>query len=283
MMKNYLKPTHRVFQQERDGFTLIELLIAASLSIVLMLIATYGLSIIVRANQKSEGKSLSRNNLNRALEFISDEVKTAKSLRSTAPVWASGWTLGGGSPQAKLYLEIPLHIESVNSANKTFQIKNHGLTKGDAITFTAETSTLEGLGLSSTPGTVYYVVGNKIGDYKNSFQITNTLGGTPITLGNTSGQITVNRLVIYYIREGEEKWLKPRTVYRSISPCKKIVPNNCIALIDSISKDGFNVTVNSPRKVEINLTSQLTDDDPPLPDDTEKLSAEVFARPASSP
>jgi prepilin-type N-terminal cleavage/methylation domain-containing protein len=274
--------------KKQAGFTLIELLIAASLSVVLMLIATYGLSIIVQANQKGEAKSLSRNNLNRAIEFISDEIKTAKKVSSTA-TW--GWTdLGGGSPQAKLYLEIPLTVTSIKGSNDSIQVTNHEFYDGSAVIFSSGNPTAlstSGLALN----TVYYVkciTPKNCTSNPNDFQITNATGDL-IPLNDFVGNLTANRLAIYYLRDSTSKWLKPKTINRSTGPCVGVGNPNCPVLVDSIAKkdkdtstkDGLNVEISGSRKVKINITSQLTDDNPPVANDLEKLSAEVFARSAT--
>ncbi|PSB02534.1 prepilin-type N-terminal cleavage/methylation domain-containing protein [Merismopedia glauca] len=280
------KPFHPIHQ---DGFTLIELLIAASLSVILMLIATYGLSVIVQANQKGEAKSLSRNNLNRAIEFISDEVKTANSVTSTAPSWSLGWNLGGGLPQPKLYLEIPLNLESINESNDKIQITNHQFSKKDAVTFTGDAATLAKLSPSLLPNTVYYLIKNDKDNFQLATSPANVDSGTQIDLvSDSTSQIGINRLVIYYLRDSTGTWLKKKTINRSTGSC---VTSSCDVLVDSIAtkdknistQDGFNVQITSSRQVAINITSQLTDDNSPRPDDLEKVSAEVFARPTAAP
>jgi prepilin-type N-terminal cleavage/methylation domain-containing protein len=279
---------HQLFKKQA-GFTLIELLIAASLSVVLMLIATYGLSIIVQANQKGEAKSLSRNNLNRAIDFISDEIKTAKKVSSTA-TW--GWAeLGGGSPQAKLYLEIPLTATSIKGSNDSIQVTNHEFYDGSAVIFSSTDPTaFSKSGLASN--TVYEVkciTPKKCTSNPNDFQIMKD--GIVVPLNDFVGNLTVNRLVIYYMRDvtPPSQWLKPKTINRSTGPCVGKGNPNCPVLVDSIakkdkdtsSKDGLNVEISGSRKVKINITSQLTDDNPPLANDLEKVTAEVFARSAT--
>lgn len=276
---------------DKAGFTLIELLIAATLSVVLMLVVTYGLSVIVQANQKGAAKSSIRNNLNRALEFISDDIKTARSVRNTAPTWA--WSLGtAGSPQAKLYLEIPLSVVSVDELNETIQINNHEFYDGSAVTFSGNPATLTASGLSS--GTVYYVARTNPNDFR--LKISNTSTAPTINLNSSASDIIVNRLVIYYLRDNTATWLNPKTINRSTGPCGGSGNPNCPVLVDSIAlldkdpptppnppQQGFNVEILNPRRVRVNITGQLTDDNTPLPDDLEKVSAETFARSSTPP
>jgi prepilin-type N-terminal cleavage/methylation domain-containing protein len=72
------------------GFTLIELLIAALISGVILTLAGIGLINILRANLSNETETRQRIQLNRALEFMSDEIRESKEVSLTLPV---GWSM----------------------------------------------------------------------------------------------------------------------------------------------------------------------------------------------
>lgn len=63
-----------------DGFTLTELLIAIALTGIVVAAAGFGLVAILRSNKTSESQTQRRIELNRALDFISDDVRQAKSV-----------------------------------------------------------------------------------------------------------------------------------------------------------------------------------------------------------
>ncbi|MBD2158137.1 prepilin-type N-terminal cleavage/methylation domain-containing protein [Leptolyngbya sp. FACHB-16] len=62
------------------GFTLIELLIAMSLTSIMLALAGYGVATILHANRQSESEISRRANLNRALDFMADEIRMAKAI-----------------------------------------------------------------------------------------------------------------------------------------------------------------------------------------------------------
>ena len=59
------------------GFTLIELIVAIMLSAILMGMTGYGLSIMTSKNQLAEAETQRRVQLNRALEYISEDIRAA--------------------------------------------------------------------------------------------------------------------------------------------------------------------------------------------------------------
>lgn len=74
-MKNTLKRLN--FHPLSAGFTLAEVLVAASLTAIFIGIAGFGLVSMLRNNQNAKASSDIQYNLNRAVEFISDEVRLA--------------------------------------------------------------------------------------------------------------------------------------------------------------------------------------------------------------
>jgi prepilin-type N-terminal cleavage/methylation domain-containing protein len=74
------------------GFTLIELLVAALISGVILTLVGIGLINVLKANQSNEVETRQRLQLNRALEFMSDEIHESKEVSLTPPV---GWAMSG--------------------------------------------------------------------------------------------------------------------------------------------------------------------------------------------
>ena len=66
-----------------EGFTLIELLVAAAIMTVVVSIVAVGLVAMLKQNSKAASESDRRANLNRALDYISNEVRSAKSINTT--------------------------------------------------------------------------------------------------------------------------------------------------------------------------------------------------------
>lgn len=60
------------------GFTLTEVLVAAMLTTIVMMIAGMGLVNMLRSNYKANAASEIRNNIDRTIEFVSDEVRRAE-------------------------------------------------------------------------------------------------------------------------------------------------------------------------------------------------------------
>jgi len=115
-MKNYLK---KIFnpRQSSAGFTLIELLVAASITTVVVGASGYGLVSIMSANRTASAQTDRRMELNRALDFMADEVRQTNAInRIAAPVAskpASMTTVEAGTVQSILVLEIPTLVQPV--------------------------------------------------------------------------------------------------------------------------------------------------------------------------
>lgn len=75
-------------QKTSAGFTLIELLIAMALTTIVIGITGSGLVIITEKNQKAEAETLRRTELNRTLDFISDDIRQSNLASTSIP---SGW------------------------------------------------------------------------------------------------------------------------------------------------------------------------------------------------
>lgn len=81
-MKNRLKIFN--FRSSSAGFTLIELLVAASITTIVVSLAGSGLVSIMQNNSKAEAETSRRVELNRALDFINEEVRMSKSIATDA-------------------------------------------------------------------------------------------------------------------------------------------------------------------------------------------------------
>ncbi len=75
------------------GFTLIELIIAMVLSAIFMGLTGYGLSVMTSKNQSAEVETQRRTQLNRALEYISEEIRMARTITP-----ATGYTITSATP-----------------------------------------------------------------------------------------------------------------------------------------------------------------------------------------
>ncbi len=94
-MKNYFLKRLGI-QKNTAGFTLIELLVAMAISTIVIGVAGFGLITILDRNNKAEAETLRRTNLNRALDFIADEVRESESVSTTLPAAWTSWTVPTG-------------------------------------------------------------------------------------------------------------------------------------------------------------------------------------------
>jgi len=97
LIKNYFLKT-LVIQKTFAGFTLIELLVAMTSSTIVLGVAVFGLVTILDKNNKAEVETLRRTNLNRALDFIADDIRMANKV--------SSYTIPGGGTGV-LLIDIP--------------------------------------------------------------------------------------------------------------------------------------------------------------------------------
>ncbi|MEO0376367.1 MAG: prepilin-type N-terminal cleavage/methylation domain-containing protein [Cyanobacteria bacterium P01_A01_bin.17] len=82
------------------GFTLPELLIATAITSIVIAVAFSGLLTITEANNKAEDQIDRRRELNRALDFIADDVREATLISETVP---PGWTDMPSSPYTPIF------------------------------------------------------------------------------------------------------------------------------------------------------------------------------------
>ena len=74
------KSAHRRLQA---GFTITEVLLAGVLMLIAVLVSGIGVINLLRSNYRANADSEIRNNLNRTLEFVSDDVRRAKIIAQT--------------------------------------------------------------------------------------------------------------------------------------------------------------------------------------------------------
>jgi prepilin-type N-terminal cleavage/methylation domain-containing protein len=108
------------------GFTLIELLVAALLTSVVILISWSGLINVLNMSQVAEAKTARQTELNRALDFMTNEIRMARSINQSATATANGTTVSvvdvvtsSGLNLASLgnYGTIGLYLERPTSPN----------------------------------------------------------------------------------------------------------------------------------------------------------------------
>jgi len=226
------------------GFTLVELLIAVALGTVVIGAAGIGLSAIMRSNARSEELTRHRSELTRALDFISEDIRSAKSVAETSANldWDRGSDkLGGGSPVAKLYVQVPLVVSNTNDSTGEITVLNHDFSVANEVMFTGDDIDDAGL----VEGNVYSVESVPSDD---TFTIDQSID-------NTSGEIFANQPIVYYIRDNTDTWQGPQTVNRSLGACS--TSSNCNMLVDSIAEQGGMQVSISSGQVSVTLKGVL--------------------------
>jgi prepilin-type N-terminal cleavage/methylation domain-containing protein len=84
-----------------EGFTLVELLVATAIMSIVVTLAGFGVVFLLRQNKTAASESDRRINLNRALDYIANEVRTANSISATTTSTLPTGAIG------KLRLAIP--------------------------------------------------------------------------------------------------------------------------------------------------------------------------------
>jgi len=102
-MKRLLRPLHR--HPSTAGFTLVELLVAMAVTSIMIALAGYGLTTMLRANQQSGSEIARRANLNRAMDFMADEIRMARSV--TVPAASEIPTQSCGTATGVMALDMP--------------------------------------------------------------------------------------------------------------------------------------------------------------------------------
>lgn len=105
------------------GFTLVELLVAGVISTIVILVAWSGLVSAMNISQTTEARSARQAELNLALDFMTNEIRMARSINQSATLTANGTTVSlndvvtsagvnlaslGSYGTLGLYLELPI-------------------------------------------------------------------------------------------------------------------------------------------------------------------------------
>lgn len=73
-----VRQAHQLVRQA--GFTITEVLLASSMMLIAISVAGIGVTNLLRSNYRANAGTEIQNNLNRTLEFVSDEVRRAKTI-----------------------------------------------------------------------------------------------------------------------------------------------------------------------------------------------------------
>ncbi len=115
MLKIYLK----LLQKYRPsaGWTLAELMIAAAMTLVVIMVAGFGLVTILRENKVANATGQMQYDMNRAAEFISEEIRSAKTIETdqaeiynVAPTFYEKYVEGKANPKIPI---LALKIDGV--------------------------------------------------------------------------------------------------------------------------------------------------------------------------
>ena len=113
-MKHKIERTNRL----RAGFTLIELLLALAITGIVISLAGGGLYALMNANQRSQNETTDRLELERAVAFITDEIKMSQQITKTIPspftgaTGISGFNPASGSSEIKPILVLKPALNS---------------------------------------------------------------------------------------------------------------------------------------------------------------------------
>jgi prepilin-type N-terminal cleavage/methylation domain-containing protein len=80
-------------QFSNQGFTLIELLVAGAISAIVILVAWSGLVSAMNMSQEAQARSARQSELNKALDFMTNEIRMARSINASSTLTANGTTI----------------------------------------------------------------------------------------------------------------------------------------------------------------------------------------------
>jgi type II secretory pathway pseudopilin PulG len=89
------------------GFTLIELLVAGVLSAVVILVAWSGLISAMNMSQEAQARSSRQAELNKALDFMTNEIRMARSINASSTLTANGTTVSLSDVVASAGVNLP--------------------------------------------------------------------------------------------------------------------------------------------------------------------------------
>lgn len=102
-LKTIHQSSNRSENATHQGFTLVELLVGMVVTSIFLAFAGSGLISILQSHRQSEAEVDQHTQLNRAIDFIADDIREAKAVSTTAP---SGWIVPTNY-SAILYLTKP--------------------------------------------------------------------------------------------------------------------------------------------------------------------------------
>lgn len=221
-------------QQQRgktqQGFTLIELLVAGVLSVVVILVTWSGLMSAMTMSQAAESRSARQSELNRALDFMTNEIRMARSINATLAPSASGGAPGGAPPSPSNAKSDPNGSARLTTTSTTVAL--------------ADVVTNAGVNLSSLGN--YGTLGLYL-ERATRFAPAICPAGGP-NAGAPPPTPADFDPIVYDIRPSTSGWLQPRMLTRygrvpdadgTINPCKSPVSSDPI--IDALSTNMQNM------------------------------------------
>ena len=240
------------------GFTLIELLVAMSLTLIVTSLSGFGLVAMMTSNSKAEAKTQRRTEINRALDFISDEVRMSRKINTNTNTTTT-------ASAAVVTSNTLLPFKPLNPSNPLPEIN---------LTSTSDLAKIVlYLEIPLTPITTLKCP-----------------AGGPNANSSPPEPSTYDRVVYYILSDSSSTWLGPRVIKRygrapeidgTINPCSTPGPES-ETFIDSISTntntsyipasscpspaipsgtEGFYACVNE-RKVNLYLRSKVSNTAP---------------------
>ena len=94
-MKNYIFAKFSR-QNNTAEFSLVELIVTMAIAGIVLTIGGNGLMVILNSDRQAESKTDLRMELNRAIDFIADDLRESKHISTSVPVSWTGWTIPTG-------------------------------------------------------------------------------------------------------------------------------------------------------------------------------------------
>lgn len=214
----------------QQGFTLIELLVAGVLSVVVILVTWSGLVSAMSMSQAAEARSARQAELNRALDFMTNEIRMARSINATLAPSANSGAPGGASPSPSKAKSDPNESASLTMTSTTASL--------------SDVVTSAGVNLSSLGS--YGTLGLYLERPTRSVPAICPAGGP--NAGAPPPTPADFDPIVYDIRPSTSGWLQPRMLTRygrapdadgTIDPCKSPVSSDPI--IDALSTNRQNM------------------------------------------
>jgi type II secretory pathway pseudopilin PulG len=100
-----VRQAHQLVRQA--GFTITEVLLASSMMLIAISVAGIGVTNLLRSNYRANAGTEIQNNLNRTLEFVSDEVRRAKTIADSEAAITSTQVPTGARPVLAFQISDP--------------------------------------------------------------------------------------------------------------------------------------------------------------------------------